>query len=92
MLPLLNPKNQPKDDYLKHDMFYFTSSGSEAMENAVKIARMGTNRPNVIALHKGFHGRLFGTMAWSSSKTGYKAGFQPMMGGVFFCDLLTPEG
>jgi len=75
----------------KHDTFVFTSSGSEATENAVKVAKMHTGRPNVIAMNKGFHGRTFAAMAWSASKTSYKSGFVNPTGGVYFCHEPTPE-
>lgn len=75
----------------KHDQFLFTCTGSEAMENAVKVAKMHTGRPNVIALNRGFHGRTFGAMAWSSSKTSYKSGFTSTVGGTFFVhDMTSP--
>ena len=32
----------------KHDNVFFTNSGSEATDNAIKIARMSTNKPNII--------------------------------------------
>lgn len=73
------------------DAVLFTSSGSEATENAMKVARMVTQRPNVIVLHKGFHGRTFGGMSWSSSKTNYRSGFGAMLPGVFFCPTSTAE-
>lgn len=81
----------PGSDVAKHDTVLFTSSGSEATENAVKVAKMYTKRPNVIALNKGFHGRTFGAMAWSSSKTSYKSGFVNSMAGTFFVPEMTPE-
>lgn len=79
--------------YLPHQnyQFLFTSSGSEATENAVKVAKMHTQRPNVVVMHKGFHGRTFGAMAWSSSKTSYKSGCLNNMGGTFFVPEFTKE-
>lgn len=73
------------------DSFLFTNSGSEATENAMKTARMVTGRSNVIVLHRGFHGRTFGTMSWSSSKTNYRGGFGAMLPGAFFCPDPTKE-
>lgn len=73
------------------DSFLFTNSGSEATENAMKTARMVTGRSNVIVLHKGFHGRTFGSMSWSSSKTNYRGGFGAMLPGAFFCPEPTKE-
>ncbi|KAK7687005.1 hypothetical protein QCA50_009504 [Cerrena zonata] len=65
------------------DSFYFWNSGSEAVEGAIKMARMFTGRQNIIAMQGGYHGRTFGAMAVTKSKTIYSAGFHPLMPGVF---------
>jgi 4-aminobutyrate aminotransferase len=65
------------------DGFFFTNSGAEAVEGAVKLARMATGRPNVIVFQGSFHGRTVGTMSLTTSKTIYRAGYQPLMPGVF---------
>jgi 4-aminobutyrate aminotransferase len=64
------------------DSFFFTNSGAEAVESAVKLARQATGRPNLIAFQRGFHGRTIGTMSLTSSKTIYRARYQPLMAGV----------
>jgi 4-aminobutyrate aminotransferase len=65
------------------DSFYFANSGAEAVENAVKIAKAATGRQNVIVFSGSFHGRTHATMALTTSKTGYRAGFGPLPSGVF---------
>jgi 4-aminobutyrate aminotransferase len=65
------------------DGFFFTNSGAEAVEGAVKLARHATGRPNVIAFQGSFHGRTNATMALTTSKTIYRAGYQPLAPGVF---------
>jgi len=65
------------------DSFYFANSGAEAVENAVKIARVATGRQNVIVFSGSFHGRTVGTMALTTSKTVYRSGFGPLPSGVF---------
>jgi 4-aminobutyrate aminotransferase len=65
------------------DSFFFTNSGAEAVEGAVKLARHATKRPNVIVFQGSFHGRTNLTMAMTTSKTIYRAGYQPLVGGVF---------
>jgi 4-aminobutyrate aminotransferase len=65
------------------DSFFFTNSGAEAIEGAVKLARHATKRPNVIVFQGSFHGRTNLTMAMTTSKTIYRAGYQPLVGGVF---------
>lgn len=65
------------------DSFYFANSGAEAVESALKMVRQVTKRPNIIVFQRSFHGRTVGTMSLSASKTIYRAGFQPLMPGVF---------
>lgn len=66
------------------DTFFFSNSGSEAVEGAIKLAKVCTGRPNVIAFQGGFHGRTAMTMALTSSKGIYREGYQPLPSGVFF--------
>ncbi|GAA5799480.1 pyridoxal phosphate-dependent transferase [Helicostylum pulchrum] len=66
----------------KLDTFFFWNSGSEAVEAAVKIARHATKKQNIIVFQGSYHGRTFGTMALTTSKTIYSAGFSPLMPGV----------
>lgn len=61
----------------------FATTGAEAVENAVKIARAATGRSAVIAFNGGFHGRTFMGMALTGKVAPYKIGFGPMMGDVF---------
>ena len=65
------------------DSYYFANSGAEALENAVKLARVATGRQNVIVFSGSFHGRSSGTMALTTSKTVYRTGFGPLPSGVF---------
>ena len=69
-----------------HDNVFFTNSGSEATDNAIKIARMSTKKQNIISVKGGFHGRTLCAMSLTSSKVSYRQGFQPLIPGVFFCD------
>ena len=65
------------------DGIFFSNSGAEAVEAALKLARIATGRPNVIVFQGSFHGRTVGTMSLTTSKTIYRAGYQPLMPGVF---------
>ncbi len=65
------------------DGYFFSNSGAEAVEGAVKLARQATGRPNVIVFQGSFHGRTGMTMALTTSKTIYRAGYQPLPAGVF---------
>ncbi len=62
---------------------FLANSGTEVVEGAIKLARYATRRPNVIAFHGAFHGRSLGALALTASKAKYRAGFGPMMPGVF---------
>lgn len=61
----------------------FFSTGAEAVENAVKIARAHTGRPGIIAFSGGFHGRTCMTMALTGKVVPYKQGFGPLPGPVY---------
>jgi 4-aminobutyrate aminotransferase len=65
------------------DSFFFSNSGAEIIEGAVKLARAATRRTNVIVFQGSFHGRTNATMALTTSKTIYRAGYQPLASGVF---------
>ena len=68
-------------DFAKKSIFVTT--GAEAVENAVKIARAYTRRNAVIAFGGAFHGRTFMTMTLTGKVAPYKAGFGQMMPDVY---------
>ena len=61
----------------------FLTTGAEAVENAVKIARHHTRRSAVIAFAGGFHGRTLACMSLTGKVQPYKAGFGPMLPEIF---------
>ncbi len=65
------------------DTFFFASSGAEAVEGAVKLAKHATGRPNVIVFNGSFHGRTHLTMAMTTSKTIYREGYAPLVSGIY---------
>lgn len=65
------------------DSYFFSNSGAEAVEAAVKLARAATGKPNVVVFQGSFHGRTHATMAMTTSKTIYRAGYQPLVPGIF---------
>ena len=65
------------------DGFFFSNSGAEAVEGAVKLARAATGKQAVIVFTGSFHGRTAGTMALTTSKTGYKGVSQVLPSGVY---------
>ena len=69
----------PGDDWTA----FLSNSGAEAIEAAVKVARVATGRPVIIAFRGGFHGRTAQTMALTSAKDVYRAAFEPLPGSIF---------
>lgn len=61
----------------------FVTTGAEAVENAIKVARAYTGRPAVIAFGGGFHGRTFMGMSLTGKVAPYKQGFGAMMPDVY---------
>ena len=64
------------------DSVFFANSGSEAVEAALRLARMATGRPNIVTFQGGFHGRTVAAASLTTSGTKVRTGFGPMMAGV----------
>jgi 4-aminobutyrate aminotransferase len=64
------------------DSVFFANSGSEAVEAAVRLARMATGRPNIVAFQGGFHGRTVAAASLTTAGTKFRSGFAPLMAGV----------
>jgi 4-aminobutyrate aminotransferase len=62
---------------------FLTNSGAEAVEGAIKLARNSTRRPAIIAFDGSFHGRTYGAMSLTSSKSIQRAGYGPMLPEVY---------
>lgn len=60
------------------------NSGSEAVENAVKIVRQATAKPNIISFENSFHGRTYMAMTLTGKWDPYKVGLGPFVPGVYF--------
>ncbi len=61
----------------------FVTTGAEAVENSIKIARAATGRSDVIVFNGSFHGRTLLTMAMTGKVVPYKTGFGPFPGGIW---------
>ena len=61
----------------------FLTTGAEAVENAIKIARFHTRRSAIIAFAGGFHGRTLGCISLTGKVQPYKAGFGPMLPEIY---------
>ena len=71
----------------------FVTTGAEAVENAVKIARHHTGRPAVIAFNGSFHGRTMMTMGLTGKVAPYKQGFGPFPADIYHVPFpMAPHG
>lgn len=61
---------------------FFTNSGAESNEGAIKLARYYTKRSLIVAFLGGFHGRTYGAMSLTGSKAVQRANFGPLVPGV----------
>ena len=62
---------------------FIGNSGAEAIEAAIKLARFHTGRQYLVAFLGGFHGRTYGAVTLTASKSKYHSGFGPMLPGVY---------
>src|SRR3954471_15218579 len=62
---------------------FFSNSGTEANEAALKLAKFVTGRHKVIAFFGAFHGRSMGSLALTASKVRQRQGFGPLLPGVY---------
>ncbi len=66
--------------FLSFEYAYFGNSGTEAVEAALKFARLYTGKKEIIAMTKAFHGRTFGSLS-ATWKKKYRGGFEPLVPG-----------
>ena len=62
---------------------FFTNSGAEAIEGAMKLARYATQRPNYVSFLGGFHGRTLGALSLTASKATQRKRFAPLLPSVY---------
>src|SRR2546428_4209738 len=67
----------------KLDKVFFANSGAEAVEGAIKLARYATGRPALIAFQGAFHGRTYGALSLTASKSYYRERYEPFLPGVY---------
>ena len=73
-------ENTPGDFEKRTALF---TTGAEAVENAVKVARAATRRPNILVFDEAYHGRTQLTMAMTAKENPYRLNFGPLPGSVF---------
>jgi 4-aminobutyrate aminotransferase len=69
---------------------FLTNSGTEAVDGAIKLARYHTRRSALIAFHGSFHGRSYGGMSLTSSKTKQRKHFGPFVPEIFHVSFANP--
>lgn len=69
---------------------FFTNSGTESTEAAMKLARYKTRRPYYLAFLGGFHGRSMGALSLTASKAIHRRGFAPLVPGVIHAPYPNP--
>jgi 4-aminobutyrate aminotransferase len=69
---------------------FFTNSGTESIEGAMKLVRHHTGRPVIIGFLGGFHGRTYGSMSLSSSKYLHRTRYQPLLAGIYHAPYPNP--
>ncbi|MEP6465682.1 MAG: aspartate aminotransferase family protein [Parafilimonas sp.] len=69
---------------------YFTNSGAEATEGALKLAKRVTNRTNIIAFNKSYHGSTQGALSVMGDEY-YRNAFRPLLPGIFHIDYNSDE-
>ncbi|HVH65333.1 MAG TPA: aspartate aminotransferase family protein [Candidatus Acidoferrum sp.] len=67
----------------KLDKVFFANSGAEAIEGAIKLARYVTGRPGLIAFQGAFHGRTYGALSLTASKSYYRERYEPLLPSVY---------
>lgn len=66
------------------DMFFFSNSGAEAVEGAIKLSRHYTGRQYIISFTGAFHGRTFGALSLTSSIAKYRKGYGPLLPSIHY--------
>ena len=65
---------------------YFSNSGAEANDGAMKLAKYVTKRPAIIAFRNSFHGRTIGSLSITGSNSSYRKYYEPLMPAVYWAD------
>lgn len=65
------------------DMLFFSNSGAEAVEGAIKLARYVTERQGIISFTRAFHGRTLGALSVTTSTAAYRRRYHPLLPSVY---------
>ncbi len=67
-------------------MVFFSNSGAEATEGAIKLAKYVSGRPAIISFKGGFHGRTMGALSVTASNAGYRKNYEGLLPSVYFAE------
>jgi 4-aminobutyrate aminotransferase len=67
-------------------MVYFSNSGAEANEGAIKLAKKATKRPAIISCKRGFHGRTIGATSITFSSSVYRKDYEGLLPSIYCCE------
>ncbi len=67
-------------------MVYFSNSGAEANEGALKLAKFHTKRPGIISFKNSFHGRTIAATSVTGSNSKYRRYYEPLLPSVYWAD------
>jgi len=70
--------------------FFFSNSGAESVEAAIKFSRKYTGKSGIISMNGGYHGKTFGALSVTFNEK-YRKSFQPLLEGVKFVPPHTPS-
>jgi 4-aminobutyrate aminotransferase len=68
--------------YFNHPQVFFCNSGAEAVDGALKLARMVTRKPGIIAFRRAFHGRTMAATSLTTANGKYRSGYEPLIPSV----------
>jgi acetylornithine/N-succinyldiaminopimelate aminotransferase len=74
----------------KLDNIYFTNSGAEAVEGAMKLAKRVTGRPEIVAFHQSYHGSTQGALSIMGDEY-WRNAFRPLLPGIRHAEYNSPE-
>lgn len=67
-------------------MVYFSNSGAEANEGAIKLAKYVTKRPAIISFQNSFHGRTMACVSVTGSSAAYRKNYEPLLPGIYWAE------
>jgi 4-aminobutyrate aminotransferase len=76
--------------FLSDPQVFFSNSGAEAVDGAIKLARKATGKPGIIAFRGAFHGRTLAATSLTTAKGKYRDGYEPLLPSVHVAPYAYP--